>query len=152
MFADRGVYRLGEEVHYKAILRHDTATGIKVPDAGTPVYVSVRDSQDREVDQRDGEAVGVGLGRVDAHAAGRRRARQLLGADAAAARSADAAKKPSAELVRELNVENEVEGEAEGAAAARLDQRRLPGRRLSPARLPRRRHADQRDAVRRHAR
>ena len=53
VFADRGVYRLGEEVHYKAILRHDTASGIKVPDAGTTVYVSVRDSQDREIDQRE---------------------------------------------------------------------------------------------------
>ena len=69
VFADRGVYRLGEEVHFKAILRHDTAAGIQVPDAGTPVYVSVRDSQDREIDQRDGEAVRVGLGRVDADAA-----------------------------------------------------------------------------------
>ena len=30
VFTDRGVYRLGEEVHFKAILRSDTPTGVKL--------------------------------------------------------------------------------------------------------------------------
>ena len=36
VFTDRGVYRLGEEVHFKAILRHNTAAGIRLlpEDAG----------------------------------------------------------------------------------------------------------------------
>jgi alpha-2-macroglobulin len=110
VFADRGVYRLGEEVHYKAILRHDTATGIKVPDAGTPVYVSVRDSQDREIDQRE----------VKLSEWGSVEWTQTLPAEGALGNYSvlmrlrpftDAAKKPSAELVRELNVQNEVDGE-----------------------------------------
>jgi uncharacterized protein YfaS (alpha-2-macroglobulin family) len=113
VFADRGVYRLGEEVHYKAILRHDTATGIKVPDAGTPVYVSVRDSQDREIDQRE----------VKLSAWGSVEWTHTLPAEGALGNYSvlmrlrpfkDAAKKPSTELVRQLNVESEVDGEAEG--------------------------------------
>ena len=149
VFADRGVYRLGEEVHYKAILRHDTASGIKVPDAGTTVYVSVRDSQDREIDQRE----------VKLSAWGSVEWTQTLPAEGALGNYSvlmrlrpfsDATKKPSTELVRQLNVENEVESEAEGLRAARLDQRRLPRGGLPPPRLPRRRDADQRDAVRRH--
>ncbi len=113
VFADRGVYRLGEEVHYKAILRHDTASGIKVPDAGTTVYVSVRDSQDREIDQRE----------VKLSAWGSVEWTQTLPAEGALGNYAvlmrlrpftTATKKPSTELVRQLNVENEVESEAEG--------------------------------------
>ena len=97
-----------------------------------------------------GEAVGVGLGRVDAHAAGRRRARQLLGADAAAPVQ-DATKKPSTELVRRAERRRtRSRARPSGRAAARFDQRRLPRRRLPPAGLPRRRDAHQRDAVRRH--
>jgi len=53
VFADRGVYRLGEEVHVKAILRRDTPRGIDLPPAGSVVYVSLRDSLDREVDKRE---------------------------------------------------------------------------------------------------
>src|SRR5206468_8892256 len=34
VFSDRGVYKLGEEVHFKAILRRDTPSGIElIPDA-----------------------------------------------------------------------------------------------------------------------
>ncbi len=52
VFPDRGVYKLGEEIHVKAILRRDTPSGIElVPDA-TPVYVAVRDSHDKLVDRR----------------------------------------------------------------------------------------------------
>src|SRR5512143_3892531 len=52
VFTDRGVYRLGEEVHFKAILRHNTASGIRLLPPGTPVIVSVRDTQDRLVNER----------------------------------------------------------------------------------------------------
>jgi uncharacterized protein YfaS (alpha-2-macroglobulin family) len=52
VFSDRGVYKLGEEIHLKAILRHDTANGIKLLADGTPVEVTVRDSQSRDVDKR----------------------------------------------------------------------------------------------------
>ena len=116
VFADRGVYRLGEEVHYKAILRHDTANGIKVPDAGTPVYVSVRDSQDREIDQRE----------VKLSAWGSVEWTQTLPAEGALGNYSvlmrlrpftTPTKKPSTELVRQLNVENEVESEAEAACS-----------------------------------
>ena len=34
VFTDRGVYRLGEEVHFKAILRHNTPQGIRLLPAG----------------------------------------------------------------------------------------------------------------------
>lgn len=52
VFTDRGVYRLGEEVHLKAILRHNAANGVRLLPGGTPVVVTVRDSQDRLVDER----------------------------------------------------------------------------------------------------
>jgi hypothetical protein len=52
VFTDRGVYRLGEEVHLKAILRHNTPDGIRLLPEGTPVLVSVRDVQNRLVDER----------------------------------------------------------------------------------------------------
>jgi uncharacterized protein YfaS (alpha-2-macroglobulin family) len=52
VFTDRGVYRLGEEVHLKAIFRHNAPVGIRLLPAGTPVHVTVKDSQDRMVDER----------------------------------------------------------------------------------------------------
>ena len=52
VFTDRGVYRLGEEVHFKAVLRHNTASGIRLLPAGTSVVMSLRDSQDRPVETR----------------------------------------------------------------------------------------------------
>ncbi len=52
MFTDRGVYQLGEEVHFKAVLRHNTPDGIRLLPAGTPIFVSVRDGQNRVVDER----------------------------------------------------------------------------------------------------
>jgi len=52
VFSDRGVYRLGEEVHLKAILRHNAPDGVRLLPEGTPVFVSLRDSQDRAVDER----------------------------------------------------------------------------------------------------
>ncbi|HXG55448.1 MAG TPA: MG2 domain-containing protein [Vicinamibacterales bacterium] len=52
VFTDRGVYRLGEEIHLKAILRHNTPSGVRLLPAGTSVIISVRDSQNRMLDER----------------------------------------------------------------------------------------------------
>jgi alpha-2-macroglobulin len=52
VFTDRGVYRLGEEVHLKAILRSDTPSGVKLLAPGTVVDVLTRDSQNKEIDKR----------------------------------------------------------------------------------------------------
>jgi uncharacterized protein YfaS (alpha-2-macroglobulin family) len=52
IFADRGVYKLGEEVHIKAILRSDTPDGIRLLPGGTAVEVTVNDSEDNEIDKR----------------------------------------------------------------------------------------------------
>ena len=65
VFSDRGVYKPGEEVHFKAILRRDTPNGIRLHRSGTPLYVSVRDGRDKVVDERTSRitawsCVGVG--------------------------------------------------------------------------------------------
>jgi hypothetical protein len=52
VFTDRGVYRLGEEIHFKAILRQNTPTGVRLFPAGTPIVLTIRDSQNRKVDER----------------------------------------------------------------------------------------------------
>src|SRR5581483_1826263 len=52
VFTDRGVYRLGEEVHAKAVLRSDTPGGIQMLPPGTVVEISVHDSHDKEIDKR----------------------------------------------------------------------------------------------------
>jgi uncharacterized protein YfaS (alpha-2-macroglobulin family) len=52
VFTDRGVYKLGEEVRFKAVLRSNTPDGIRLLPAGTPIFVSIRDGQDRSVDGR----------------------------------------------------------------------------------------------------
>ena len=52
VFADRGVYRLGEEVHFKALLRSDTPAGVAPLAAGTPVEIVVKDTQGQQVDKR----------------------------------------------------------------------------------------------------
>jgi uncharacterized protein YfaS (alpha-2-macroglobulin family) len=46
------VYKLGEEVHVKAILRRDTPSGIQLIAAGTPLHVLLKDARDKVVDQR----------------------------------------------------------------------------------------------------
>jgi len=51
-FADRGVYKLGEEVHVKLILRSDTAKGMTLMPAGTKAEVVVEDSRGGEQDKR----------------------------------------------------------------------------------------------------
>lgn len=52
VFSDRGVYRLGEEIHFKAILREDTPNGIALLPAGKRVFAVVADGEGREVDRR----------------------------------------------------------------------------------------------------
>jgi uncharacterized protein YfaS (alpha-2-macroglobulin family) len=52
VFSDRGVYKLGEQIHFKAILRQNTPTGIELLRRGTSLYVSLRDSNYRLVDER----------------------------------------------------------------------------------------------------
>ncbi|MEZ5418031.1 MAG: MG2 domain-containing protein [Vicinamibacterales bacterium] len=52
VFTDRGVYRLGETTQFKAILRKNGPTGIEMIDEGTPLVVTVRDGQNRLVDER----------------------------------------------------------------------------------------------------
>ena len=52
VFADRGVYRLGEEVQLKAVLRSDTPAGVAPLAAGTAVEILVKDTQGQEVDRR----------------------------------------------------------------------------------------------------
>jgi len=52
VFTDRGVYKPGEEIHAKAIVRADTPNGIRLLPAGTVLMLTVHDSRDRVVDQR----------------------------------------------------------------------------------------------------
>ncbi|HEY6137669.1 MAG TPA: MG2 domain-containing protein [Thermoanaerobaculia bacterium] len=52
IFTDRGVYKLGEEVHAKAVLRSDTPNGMQLLPAGTQAEIVVQDSHDKEVDKR----------------------------------------------------------------------------------------------------
>jgi hypothetical protein len=52
VFTDRGVYRLGEEIHLKAILRQNTPAGVRLLPANTSVLISVRDTEYRLVDER----------------------------------------------------------------------------------------------------
>jgi alpha-2-macroglobulin len=52
VFTDRGVYRLGEEVQFKAILRLNTPDGVRMLPNGAPVVISIRDAQYRLVDER----------------------------------------------------------------------------------------------------
>jgi uncharacterized protein YfaS (alpha-2-macroglobulin family) len=52
IFTDRGVYKPGEEVHAKVLLRTDTPNGIELLPAGTKVEVATTDSRNQEVDKR----------------------------------------------------------------------------------------------------
>ena len=53
IFTDRGVYKLGEEVHVKAVVRTDTpGGGMQLLPAGTKLDVVLRDSHDQEIDKR----------------------------------------------------------------------------------------------------
>ncbi|HVS33628.1 MAG TPA: MG2 domain-containing protein, partial [Thermoanaerobaculia bacterium] len=52
VFTDRGVYKLGEEIHFKAVLRTDTPTGMRLLPPGTKVEIALTDPQSRSVDKR----------------------------------------------------------------------------------------------------
>jgi hypothetical protein len=52
VFTDRGVYKPGEEVHVKTIVRSDTAKGMQLLPAGSTLDIRVRDSRGKEVDKR----------------------------------------------------------------------------------------------------
>ncbi|MEA2338043.1 MAG: alpha-2-macroglobulin [Thermoanaerobaculia bacterium] len=52
IFTDRGVYKPGEEVHTKIVLRSDTPKGMQLLSAGTAVDIVVTDSHAKEVDKR----------------------------------------------------------------------------------------------------
>ncbi|MGE5837620.1 MAG: MG2 domain-containing protein [Acidobacteriota bacterium] len=52
IFTDRGVYKPGETIHVKAIVRSDTPTGIRMFPAGSTLDVRVFDSRNKEVDRR----------------------------------------------------------------------------------------------------
>jgi uncharacterized protein YfaS (alpha-2-macroglobulin family) len=52
VFADRGVYKLGEEVHFKLVARADTPDGMKLLAPGSKVQITLRDSHSNEIDNR----------------------------------------------------------------------------------------------------
>jgi alpha-2-macroglobulin len=52
VFTDRGVYKLGEEVHVKAVLRRDDVNGVGLIAAGQPAEVALLDSQGQELEKR----------------------------------------------------------------------------------------------------
>ncbi|MFZ2491178.1 MAG: MG2 domain-containing protein, partial [Thermoanaerobaculia bacterium] len=52
IFTDRGVYKLGEEIHFKLIARSDAAQGMRLLPSGTEIQVTLTDSQSNEVEKR----------------------------------------------------------------------------------------------------
>jgi uncharacterized protein YfaS (alpha-2-macroglobulin family) len=52
VFTDRGVYKLGEEVHAKAILRSNTPAGVRLLPQSTAVEVWVKDDAAKTIDRR----------------------------------------------------------------------------------------------------
>jgi alpha-2-macroglobulin len=56
VFTDRGAYRQGEDVHVKAVLRHDAEDGATPLPPGTKLDVRVTDSRNRVVDRRVADA------------------------------------------------------------------------------------------------
>src|SRR6266511_2244943 len=52
IFTDRGVYKLGEEVHFKVIVRSDTPSGMELLTSGTKIEVALHDAHAKEIDKR----------------------------------------------------------------------------------------------------
>ena len=52
VFTDRGVYKPGEAIHVKAIVRSDTPNGMRLLPAGSTLDIRVHDSRNKEVDRR----------------------------------------------------------------------------------------------------
>ena len=133
VFTDRGVYKLGEEVHFKAVLRSNTPDGVRLLADGTPVFISVRDSRNKVVDER--------IVKVNAWstaewtltvppegALGNYVVRAML--------ESDRTKPPAQETGAEEREERDYRDVQEDG------DRLVPGRRVSPSGLPRGRHAD----------
>ncbi|MBK5258401.1 MAG: Ig-like domain-containing protein [Thermoanaerobaculia bacterium] len=53
IFTDRGVYKLGEEVNAKLVVRSDTPTGMQLLPSGTKISVALRDSQNKEIAKKE---------------------------------------------------------------------------------------------------
>lgn len=52
VFTDRGVYRPGEQIHVKAIVRTDAPTGVRLLPAGSKLDIRIVDSHNVDVDRR----------------------------------------------------------------------------------------------------
>ena len=78
VFTDRGVYKPGEQVHVKAIVRADTPTGVRLLPAGSTIDVRVHDGRGPRSRSPIDHAQPLEQRRVDVDGAGRRHARQLL--------------------------------------------------------------------------
>jgi uncharacterized protein YfaS (alpha-2-macroglobulin family) len=52
LFTDRGVYKVREDVHLKAVLRDDTPSGMRTLPPETALDIVVRDGRGREIDRR----------------------------------------------------------------------------------------------------
>ena len=53
VFTDRGVYKLGEEIHFKVITRADTPQGMQLLPQGTKIELELRDSHNNVIDTRN---------------------------------------------------------------------------------------------------
>jgi alpha-2-macroglobulin len=53
VFTDRGVYKPGEDIHFKAIVRADSPSGIRLLPAGATLRVRTTNSRDQLVDERE---------------------------------------------------------------------------------------------------
>ena len=58
VFTDRGVYKPGEEVHFKAILRSNSPAGVRLLPEGSAVAITVRDARDKVIDERTVKLTG----------------------------------------------------------------------------------------------
>jgi len=52
VFSDRGVYKLGEDVHFKGVLRTDTPRGITLIPPNTPLFIVLKDSRGKQIASR----------------------------------------------------------------------------------------------------
>ena len=92
VFTDRGVYRLGEEVHFKAILRHNTPTAFGCCPRARRCSSPCATARTGVVDERTVKVNAVEQRRVDGDAAAGGLARQLLGSGDPRERPAEAAR------------------------------------------------------------
>ncbi len=122
----------GEDVHIKAILRRDTPSGIELVPNATPVYVAVRDSHNKLVDQQTVAANAWSSTEWTVHVPD---GGALGGYDVLATLDKSALEERAPQPPAEDADEDEPQ------PWRQMVRGELPGRRLSTARLPRRRHA-----------